>query len=240
MEEMTHIHLDETIYSSSIFWTILVETIYKSYPILYVIYKNKNYINGQTLSYHGNNLRTRLENEGIKFAHKNHFYEEYLYDEYIYGIKSNEIKYIFEGKFKFNELIFDEYFDYDYECEDEDYNNKYNILKSSAKDILLLIEETNKKISIYNIKFVLDKCINLQNIGGIYDECNRGSDNMVISLPFETNIKLQKEFTLEEMITALYNLKTHKFDYWYELFSGATVKVSNTEIDLDIILGHGS
>ena len=239
MEEIVEIILDERVYSSHMFWSGLVRTIYESYEILYVINKNKKYINGETQWYKGTNLRTRLENEGIKFAHKNHSCKGYLDYECECKLKlnrikvnSNEIKYVFEGKFKFDANRFNE--DYD---DDEDDDN--NILKSSIKDIMLLIEKTNKKIPISNIKFVLDKCVNLQNVNG-FNKDHRGLDHMIIELPFESKIKLGKEFTLEEIITTIYNLKSHKFDYWYELFCDTKIKIDNDRIDVCLSFDHGS
>lgn len=235
MEEIIEINLDESIYSSHIFWSGLVRTIYESYKILYVINKNKKYINGNTIWYDGTELRERLENEGIKFAHKNHSCEGYFYDECECKSKlnrrkvnSNKIKYVFEGKFKFDAKRFN-----------EDYDDENNILKSNIKKILSLIEKTNKKIPISNIKFVLDKCVNLQNVNG-FNEDHRGLDHMIIELPFETEIKLRKEFTLEEMITATYNLKSHKFDYWYELFCDTKITIGGDKIDVCLSFDHGS
>lgn len=235
MEEITEIYLDETIYSSNMFWTGLVMSIYKSYKILYVVNKNKKYINGETLWYDGNNLRTRLENDGIKFAHKNHSCEGDCEDECECKSKlnrrkvnSNEIKYVFEGKFKFDEGKFND------EFEDKD-----NVLKSHIKNILLLIEETNKKIPISNIKFVLNKCVNLHNVNG-FNKDHRGLDHMIIELPFVSEIELGKKFTLEEIITAVYNSKSHKFDYWYELFSSTNVKIGGNKINVCLSFDHGS
>jgi len=240
MNKTVKIKLDETIYSSHIFWTELIETIYKSYEILYVINKNKNYINGETRWYDGTNLRTRLENEGIKFAHKNHSCEAYFDDCECESklnrrkVNSNEIKYVFEGKFKFDAKKFNEKYD-----NDDDENDENNICKSKIKDIMLLIKKTNKKIPISNIKFVLDKCINLQNVNG-FNKGHRGLDHMIIKLPFESSIKLSKEFTLEEMITSTYNLKSHKFDYWYELFCDTKIIIDDDEIVVCLSFDHGS
>lgn len=235
MEETIEINLDESIYSSHMFWSELVRTIYESYKILYVINKNKKYINGETRWYDGTKLRERLENEGIKFAHKNYSCEAYYDDECECKSKLNrrkvnfnEIKYVFEGKFKFDAKRFN-----------EDYDDENNILKSNIKKILLLIEKTNKKIPISNIKFVLDKCVNLQNVNG-FNKDHRGLDHMIIELPFVSNIKLGKEFTLEEMITTIYNLKSHKFDYWYELFCDTKIKIDNDKIDVCLSFDHGS
>jgi hypothetical protein len=63
---------------------------------------------------------------------------------------------------------------------------------------------------------------------------------MIIELPFVSNIKLSKEFTVEEMITATYNLKSHKFDYWYELFCDTKIKIDNDKINVCLSFDHGS
>lgn len=46
MEEIIEINLDELIYPSHMFWSGLVRTIYTSHKILFVVNKNKKYING--------------------------------------------------------------------------------------------------------------------------------------------------------------------------------------------------
>jgi hypothetical protein len=150
-------------------------------------------------------------------------------------VKLDEFKYIFEGKVDFENHFFDE----------GDNNTKKvksvknDILKKNIKSILYLIENTNIKNPITNIKFILDKNIILQN-NCEYNNDHRGLNHMIINLPFESNIKLPKEFTLENLVTSLYNLKSHKFDYWYELFCDTNVKVKDNEVIVNLNFDHGS
>lgn len=236
MENIVEFKLNEIIYSSHIFWTGLIKTIYNSYKITNVINKNKNYINNETLWYNGKKIRVKLENEGIKFAHKKYVckgYDDCECETKLNRrkVKDDEIKYVFEGKFNFDNNIIK---DLNIEINDEEAN-----IKSSIKEILSLIEETNKKNPISNMKFVLDKILNLENNNG-FNENHRGLDHMVIELPFKTYIQLPNEFTLEDLITNLYNLKSHKFDFWYELFCDTNIKVKNNQINVSLNFDHGS
>ena len=51
---------------------------------------------------------------------------------------------------------------------------------------------------------------------------------------------LGKEFTLEDLITANSNLKSHKFDYWYELYTGCVCANKNNSIVINLEFDHGS
>jgi len=263
------IEIDKDIYSNNKFWNILFSSIYNSYKIEYIINKNKKYMNCSNTYYKANTLRTKFENNGIKICHKDYKCNSYLREECSCesklnkkNIKTNEITYIFEGAFKLDKNKFENIWnknDNEFNNEDKEFNNddkefnndddddefkkeyKKFTNKIKIKELLLLIEKKNKQYTISNIKFVLDKKVQIINELGINDD-HRGSDHMIIKLPFEQNIKLSNEFTLEEFIIASINLKSHKFDYWYELYCGTNYKINDSgdEIYINLDFDHGS
>lgn len=87
---------------------------------------------------------------------------------------------------------------------------KYNI-DSSDLDVssLLGIEDPLKLL------FVGGK-LNITRSPLYPNDDHRGSDHFSIELDFETSRTLETPFTLTELIDALYRLKSHKTDSWYE------------------------
>ena len=82
----------------------------------------------------------------------------------------------------------------------------------------------------------------LTNTSG-YNDDSRGSDRCLIQLPFETAVLLRAPFTLAELIQATFRLKSHKFDFWYELFTRASVQArtgKRTPMHVHMLFGHGS
>ena len=63
---------------------------------------------------------------------------------------------------------------------------------------------------------------------------------MIIKLPFEYYVNLQNNFSLEDLIIACYNVKSHKFNYWYELFCDTLIDVENDKINILLNFDHGS
>lgn len=86
-----------------------------------------------------------------------------------------------------------------------------------------------------------EKAVRLHNMSG-YNDDHRGSDHTIIELDFCPNYKL-KTNTMRELIIGMYKIKSHKFDYWYELFIGAKLARSRSNLN-DIIIkfnfDHGS
>jgi len=64
---------------------------------------------------------------------------------------------------------------------------------------------------------------------------------VMIKLPFDHHVKLGQTFTFKDLINSMYQIKSHKFDYWYELFCGVNqVNTSSTTIKININFDHGS
>jgi hypothetical protein len=202
---------------------------------MYVINKDKKYMNCSSLWYDADELRAKFEQEGIKICHKDYKCSGYLSDECNCKSKinkrkvnPNEIKYVFDGKFKFD----NEMFSYYEVCNNDE-------LCKIIKKLFQQIEDKNKINTISNIKFVLEKEIKITNNHGINKD-HRGSDHMIIDLPFVSNIELGCEFTLEELIIACTNLKSHKFDNCYELYCDSKCEIADNQIVINACFDHGS
>ena len=82
----------------------------------------------------------------------------------------------------------------------------------------------------------------LINTSGFNDD-HRGSDHCRIQLPFEPTVLLRAPFTLAELLQATFRLKSHKFDFWYELFISASVQArpgKRTSMHVRMKFDHGS
>ena len=253
---MEVIIVNENIASNNVFWLKLIRSIYESFSIQYVLNKGKKYMNCTNIWHNTCDQREKFENNGIKISHKDHECTWYWNKEWNIKSKINkrqvgldEIKYIFDGKFEFDESSFEdsweefisEEFNEDDDNEDDndkDDKVKYNELKKEIKQIMLLIEK-NKTNGESEIKFVFDRKIKIYNPCGINDN-HRGSDNMIIKLPFESEINFENEFTLEELIVGCQTIKSHKFDLWYELFCGAKCEIVDIGYKINLQFDHES
>ena len=90
--------------------------------------------------------------------------------------------------------------------------------------------------------------LKLINMSGFNDD-HRGSDHFMYKMPYSESVTL-KNPTLGEFVDALYLIKSHKVDLWYELFCQAKININSfDEIDVDdqenkleikLIFDHGS
>lgn len=264
MEDIT---ISEDIETNSIFWSELIRSIYDSFDIQYVINKRKKYMNCSNEWYDADELREKFEQDGIKIAHKDHECNSYFDDCNVKSkinkrtVKLDEIKYVFDGKFTFDEDRFDDEWEELEELEEErvlkkseevkkikkskkskndkNVKNNENDLRTKIKNLLLEIENVNKNIDITNIKFICNKKIKILNKRGINKD-HRGSDHMLIKLPFEKEVCLEKEFTLEDLIIRLITIKSHKFDLWYELYCCSKCEIIEDELVINTSFDHGS
>jgi hypothetical protein len=111
-------------------------------------------------------------------------------------------------------------------------------LDEKSKKIILDLYKNNF-ISTSDVKFVSKIDIKLAN-KNCFNYDHRGLDHCVIELPFLTEINLGKEFTLEDLIISNTNLKSHKFDYWYELYYGTLCANNGDFIEITLNFDHGS
>ncbi len=175
---------------------------------------------------------TQYINQGIKFIHKNHIcseYEECAKKKYNRNIAQlSEIKYVYSGKFNWDDVnakyILDSL-------------NEKNMIDEDIIQIITNIDKSNLKPS--EIKFITPCDIVFINIRG-FNKDHRGQDHTLIKLPFLQEINLKNEFTLENLIDCNYHLKSHKFDYWYELYCGTHCESDTNYINVFLNFDHGS
>ena len=94
-----------------------------------------------------------------------------------------------------------------------------------------------KKISI-----VSESTIHLRNPFGINQD-HRGSDHMAIQLDFNNYFGIEYGTNpLEEFFDAAFRVKSHKFDFNYELFCGVSTRIYPTALAFDLYFDfdHGS
>jgi hypothetical protein len=212
------------------FWSQLFRVISNSYSLDYVKYKGKNYFNCTNMWYEASDILGKYDGD-VKFCHKDHECGGYSdcdncskYNKR--KVNSNEIKYFFSGKFSTSELAVDE-----------------DDLTDTINKKILEIEKYASTIDgisvLKSIKFVSEKNVIVINQCG-FNKDHRGSDHTLIKLPFETKIVLGNEFSLEDIVVSFTNLKSHKFDGWYELYCGAKCKINQDDMIMELNLDHGS
>ncbi len=116
--------------------------------------------------------------------------------------------------------------------EDED-NENYMKFKSNAVTNYL-----KKFDNIDTNKLFFNGILKINNTSGFNDD-HRGSDHCELKLPFVDNIVLEDP-TLYDFVSALYKLKSHKFDKWYELYTNCKVTEIDNGYRIDLEFDHGS
>lgn len=107
-------------------------------------------------------------------------------------------------------------------------------VKPKDRCLLPLLE---KLTELPDVPF-LSKALLITNYSG-WNSDHRGSDHCALALPMSTRVSLNAP-TLSQVIRALYAVKSHKFDRWYELYAGCTVTESEHRITLQLDFDHGS
>jgi hypothetical protein len=212
------------------FWSQLFRVISNSYSLDYVRYKGKNYFNCTNQWYEASDILGKYDGD-VKFAHKDHECGGYLgcdnclkYNKK--KVNSNETKYFFSGEFSTSELE-----EYIYVDDDTDLVDK---------KILEIKEYLGDNISMLkSVEFISEKNVIVINQRG-FNKDHRGSDHTLIKLPFETKIVLGNKFSLEDIVISFTNLKSHKFDGWYELYCGTKCKINHDDMIVELNLDHGS
>lgn len=159
----------------------------------------------------------------IKPCHKDHICKGYFdCDSKRYckkNVKPEEIEYVFKGSFYLNH-------------EDED-------IEADGIEDNLIIQIRDLNLKPNEIKFISEKNIIIINKHG-FNDGHRGSDHTLLKLPFLNGVNLGKEFTLNDLLIANSNLKSHKFDNWYELYCGAKCEETTNSIFVSLKFDHGS
>lgn len=69
--------------------------------------------------------------------------------------------------------------------------------------------------------------------------CKLRTDHTIIKLPYVSEINLGKEFTLEDLLNANFNIKSHKFENHYELYCCTKCELYKNKIKINIEFDHG-
>ena len=69
---------------------------------------------------------------------------------------------------------------------------------------------------------------------------HRGSNHCKINLKYHETFSLEGPVKLVDFCSAMYRIKSHKWDKWYELFTGARTKVENDILFILVSFDHGS
>lgn len=78
-------------------------------------------------------------------------------------------------------------------------------------------------------------------LNDIFNEDHRGSDHTRVILDFPGRVEFRKKETeMDDFIDALFRLKSHKFENWYEMYSEAEVRLDEKSIRVTVIFNNGS
>jgi hypothetical protein len=117
-----------------------------------------------------------------------------------------------------------------FEADDEDY-------KMNESDLNMLM---NNNISA--IEFESTKPIIINNRSGFNDD-HRGADHTKILLGFLPKVKLipnNNIIRFKDFIMVCFDMKSHKFDFWYELYGGVVNTKTDKCINITVEFDHGS
>lgn len=230
--QMNEINLTLDECSNGGIWNQLFKNVDGSYDITYFTYKNRRYVNCSNTWYYNRTkqIMEDMKNNGVKCCHSDHECKTYC-DEHklnVYNRKianPNDIVYVFGGYFTNNNDNNND--------NDNDNDNKKNC------EIINNIKELNINFKPSEIVFVCPLEFVIKNRHGFNND-HRGSDHTLIKLPFVTEVNLGTRFTLQDLIVSYFNLKSHKFDKWYELYIGASSVIHGSKIIVDLNFDHGS
>jgi hypothetical protein len=198
------------------FFSNMIKLVYNSYQITHVNYDQKNYFNCS------NSWSGGKPSDG-RYCHDDEECDGYsdceLERTTISNKNKNNVKYFYIR-------------DINYDCDNDNDNELYQ----EVKNIMDYLEENDDDNIVFNSNYE----IVLINPYGINDD-HRGSDHTPIVLPFHQNVILGKTFTLDDLINACYKIKSHKFDYWYELYCGVDkVYTKDDNLFISVAFDHGS
>lgn len=105
-------------------------------------------------------------------------------------------------------------------------------------------EEDSILYQIHNVfsgssRILHSKKLILQN--GRFNDDHRGSDHTRIILDFPKEVELKPKATkMEDFTDALFRLRSHKFDNWYEMYYTTYTETDKNEIRIKVDFDHGS
>lgn len=219
----TTIELTAAVIQSNQFWNQLFQVINTCYEIAYVSHNGKNYFNCSNTWYSASRALKYMQENNIVPAHADK-------GQSPKKVNANEITYEFMGKFDIERIMFD--------CVDEFMAAELGGEEETGiHSIIQMLSELKCKPE--EITFVAPTNIIIKNDCGINDD-RRGADKTHIALPFKSRVNLNKQFTLKDVLVANSQLKSHKFDYNYEMYCSAECEYTPNAVIVDINMDHGS
>jgi len=219
------------------FWLQLFAVVNRDYQIDWIKYKNKNYFNCENTWYDAEEILEKMKEKNILPAHINH--ECCEYDECENKFKYNktntnisDIEYVFSGSIDLEDLA-------DRVDDKHDNNNKNINPESNYKINKIILMISKLKLEPKEIKFISEFNIKIVNKCG-FNHDHKGSNHTLLKLPWIDEVNLGKEFTFFDLLSANYNLKSHKFDKWYELYCDVSCEKLNDLVIISLNFNHGS
>jgi hypothetical protein len=114
--------------------------------------------------------------------------------------------------------------------EDEEDENEYGCITALER-----ISDPKKTI------FHQFNRVTVRNTSGFNDD-HRGSDHCAIKLDFWDSYEINGPvITVYDLLVALYKVKSHKWDIWYEMFSNVdSHSLENGHLTIEVSFDHGS
>ncbi len=194
----------------------LIDYVYQTTEIKLIIYNNKKYYPRSNTWFDGPEKRHKYDPD-IECGG----YEDCEVSPTIWPKKNEEIDYVITHRPK-NYFLSEEL--------EEDKKTKTRFLK---------LVKTIKKVGINNIVLVGYDSIAFMNDVGV-NEDHRGSDHCQVSTRFHDTYTVESPIRLMDFVKALYKIKSHKWDYHYELFCRCNTKKVDNNLTINMIFDHGS
>lgn len=196
--------------------------------------------------------RRKVNPNEIKYIYSGRFELNIIEDYKKYLLANNKhMSIFFQDYFYCGNFNLDDLYNFDDYCGDHGKKHCFEPKLTNEYDKTKDLDEYSKKIilDLYKnndldkseIKFISNKDIKIIN-NTCYNDDYRGLNHTIIELPFLDEINLGKKFTLEDLIKTNSNLKSHKFDYWYELYIGcdSNSNDNNNSLTIELKFCHGS
>ena len=204
--------------------SILIEDIYESTRIKYIIYDNKTYYGTDSLD--NKSGSGSIHDPRRECGLPDGYIDECLTPPVITNINENDIQYVFNKYYNYGVYISGD-------------------LLTKAKD-MGVSKKFIKKLQNYNYNQVFltsntKNYLRLLNPRGVNID-HRGSNHCYLELPFINDQILTLPISLSDITTPLYNIKSHKWGKWYELYCNCHIEnnINTNYIMLKFDFDHGS
>lgn len=220
-----------------LFFKVLVKALVTSPNVEGVTYRGHVYE-------HDRDLGGEIYQDGIQEAPQDVRYQVRQYRDRIYGLNMIEvpapINAVNHTELRYNFTV---NLELDEPAEDLAYNlapnhdvaPQYTPIVESIINFIEAIPDPD------NARLLLDRPLRLYNASNpIYNEDIRGADLLPIRLPQERDLSLGTVVSLHNLMDAIIRVKSHHFDWWYELYDKVKLSVTPQVYYLEIDFGFGS